>query len=255
VIEAEINTKSLRGRFTKYLAVFSNDPDRPQLALSLLGEVVPLVRISPSGIGRFSIGDEPVTQEFTLERTGEQPMQVVEVTSPAAYVTARATPLPGQGRYRLTVTVSPEAPVGRRAVHLAVRTDSEKVGTLKLTLMIERGILTMPPSVYWGTIPQVLTEPRKSVLTVSQSARSFHVTGVTADDPNLQTKLETVRDGHEYRIIVTYAGGWEGGSVQTSLTITTDDPRQPVLTVPVQATVQHRTAQAPVPVPAPPSGP
>jgi hypothetical protein len=62
------------------------------------------------------------------------------------------------------------------------------------------------------------------------------------DDPKLQARLETVRGGQEYRVFVRYGGGWDAGQVRKTLTVATDDPAQPVIKVPVLATVQSPPA-------------
>src|SRR5262249_36865736 len=62
----------------------------------------------------------------------------------------------------------------------------------------------------------------------------------------------TVREGQEYQISLTYAGGWEPGLVKKTLTVTTDDPKQPLIKVPVQASVQAEVPGGPG-GPAPPA--
>ena len=64
------------------------------------------------------------------------------------------------------------------------------------------------------------------------------------DDPKVQAKLETTREGQEYHVRLSYAGGWEPGQVQNTLTVTTDDPKQPVLKVPVMAVIQKPVTPA-----------
>jgi len=45
-------------------------------------------------------------------------------------------------------------------------------------------------------------------------------------------------------VIVSYAGGWDAGPRRQTLTVTTDDPKQPVIQIPVQAVVQAKIANA-----------
>lgn len=61
------------------------------------------------------------------------------------------------------------------------------------------------------------------------------ITGVSVDDPKLEAKLLTLREGEEYRVVLTYTGGWDGGLVRRTLTIATDDPKQPEIRIPVEA--------------------
>jgi hypothetical protein len=98
---------------------------------------------------------------------------------------------------------------------------------------------------FFGVVPHDLTTPRQAQVTILRNATPFHVKSVAAHDPRLTPKLETVRDGAEYRVTVTYGGGWEPGMQRQTLTVTTDDPKQAVIEIPVQAAVQAKIAHAP----------
>src|SRR5262249_56599073 len=115
VIGAEMNTEYLRGAVTKHLTVSSNDPDRPEVELTLTAHVNPLVQISPGSAALLTIEDKAVTQEFTLERAGGRPMSILEGIPKAPYIATQTTPLPGQGRDKVARTPSAHAPYARRS--------------------------------------------------------------------------------------------------------------------------------------------
>jgi hypothetical protein len=244
-IEAQMDTIYFRGPVTKHLTLFSNDPARPQVELTITARLLPLVKISPDPAVLLTVEDRAATQEFTLERNGGQPMQIVQVIPNAAYIKAETTPLPGQGRYRLTVTALPEAPLGRSTVSVVVWTDVAKGGILTFFVTVHRGIVTVPPMLFYGVVPHELQTPRQATVTILRNSTPFHVKSVAVSDPHLAPKLETVRDGAEYRVTVTYAGGWDSGRRRQTLTVTTDDPKQPVIEIPIQAVVQPKLAAAP----------
>lgn len=237
-IEAEMDTLNFHGRLAKHLTIVSNDPERPRLELTISAQVTPLVQISPRSPVQLAVDEQPVTREFTLERTGGHSMKVLQVTPTASYLKTELVPLPGEGRYKLTVTATPEAPIGRSLAVVVVRTDVPKKPEQRLALIVHRGIVTMPPSVFWSIPASGKSTPLQSSVTISRQAGRFHVTGVTSDDPKLQGKLESIREGAEYRLTVTYSGNWEPGPARKTLTVTTDDPEQPVLKIPIQAVIQ-----------------
>jgi hypothetical protein len=240
-----MNTLYFRGSVTKHLTVFSNDPARPQVELTITAHLLPLVKISPDLDALLVVGDKPVTQEFTLERSGGQPMKIVQVIPYAPYVKAETTPLPGPGHYKLTVTAMPDAPLGRSKVAVVVWTDLQQGGALTFILTVDRGIVAIPPVVFYGIVPREMKTPRQATVTILRNSTPFHVKSVAVSDPHLAAKLETVRDGAEYRVTVSYAGGWDTGRRQQTLTVTTDDPKQPVIEIPVQAFVQAKIAKVP----------
>jgi hypothetical protein len=238
VVEASMNTLYFHGAVAKHLTVISNDPDRPQMELTITARVTPLVKISPSTAALLSVDDRPVTQEFTLERSGGHPMKIAQVIPNAPYLKTEVTPLPGEGRYKLAVTATMETPFGRSTVPLVVRTDLQKGGMLTFVLTVDRGIVIVPPMIFYGMLPHHIKVPPQATVTITRISPAFHVKSVTADDPKLAPRLETVRDGAEYRVTVTYAGGWEIGLKRQTLTILTDDPKQPEIKIPIQAVVQ-----------------
>lgn len=247
-IDAELHTENLRGRVTKGFTVFSNDPQQPQLRLAVTTQVTPLVNVTPGRQAMLSVEDQPITTEFTLERNGGQPMKIVELVPNAPYVTGEWEALPGDGRYKLKITATGETPPGRNVVPFVVKTDLPRAGMISLLLTIDRGIITTPPMVFYGLLLKDWKGPNHAAVTITRQKGGFHVKEASVDDPKLQAKLETVRDGAEYRVTVTYSGGWEPGIIRKTLTLTTDDPKQPVITVPIQAVVQ---ADAPMPMPLP----
>src|SRR5205823_4616918 len=96
--------------------------------------------------------------------------------------------------------------------------------------------------VFWSLPGGKLATPTRSMVTLNRARGAFHVTGVTTGDPKLLAKLETVRQGLEYRVTLTYAGGWKPGVVKRTLTVRTDDLKQREIKVPIQAVVQASTA-------------
>jgi hypothetical protein len=241
VIGAQMNTEYLRGAVTKHLMVFSNDPSRPEIELTITAHVHPLVQITPAPAALLTVEDAAVTREFTLERSGGHPMKILEVIPNSPFIKTEATPLPGPGRFKVAITATADAPYGRSTVPVVVRTDLEKGGMLMLTLTVDRGIVTEPPVAFMGLLTEVSPLPMSTTCTVTRQSGPFHVKSVAVDDPKLAVKFDTVRDGAEYRVVVTYAGGWDAGVKRRTLTITTDDPKQPSITVPVQAIVQAKS--------------
>src|SRR2546422_1110663 len=131
-----------------------------------------------------------------------------------------------------------DAPRGRAPALGGVGTRGPKAENLALTLIVDRGIVTTPPMVFWPQLSQEMKAPAQTAVMMVRQKGAFHVTGATVDDPKLQTKLQTIQEGQQYQISLTYAGGWEPGLVKKTLTVTTDDPKQPTIKVPLQAMVQ-----------------
>ena len=185
--------------------------------------------------------DRPVTQEFTLERSGGQPMKILEVTPAEPFLKTEVSPLVGSGRYKVAVTATMDTPLGQKSVVVTVRTDIVQSDSVTLVMVVTRGIVATPPVLFLGSVEREPKAPAQTTLTLARRTVPFHITGVAVDDPKLRSTLRTVQDGQQYQISVSYAGGWEPGLVRKTLTVTTDDPRQREIEVPVQAIVERPT--------------
>jgi len=245
VIEAEMNTEHFRGQVSKHLTVITNDPEHPEVELTISARVDPVVWIKPGSAAEVSVEDRPVTRTFLLERNGGRPMKILQVTPGSPFVTAAATPLSGDGRFEVRVTSTPQAPFGRSTVPVTVRTDQENASRITLLMTVDKGIVAEPPIVFYGLVPNEIKNPVQAAITLSRRSSPFRVTSVSVDDSKLSARLETVREGSEYRIVVTYAGGWNTGLMKSMLKVATDDKAQPLLEVPVQAVVQTKVVTVP----------
>jgi hypothetical protein len=239
VIDAEVRTIGFRGAILKHLTVITNDPQHAQFELSLTAKVTPLVQITPGPVALLNVDDKPASQVFKLERTGGRPMKILSANPTVPYLKADIKQLPGEGRYQLTATAAADAPMGRSPSPILIKTDMPKGADLTLTLIIDHGIVTTPPMVYWSLPPGELKAPVESAVTLMRQQTPFHVKSVSVDDPKLETSVKTVREGLEYQVTVRYAGGWTADRVQKTLTITTDDAKQPELKIPVLGMTQR----------------
>ena len=95
----------------------------------------------------------------------------------------------------------------------------------------------MPPSLYLGAIDSTTALPVMQTVTLMKNDGAFHIRKVASDDPKLQIQQETVKDGSQYRLTVTYKGGWPAGAVRGNISVETDDPRQSTIEIPVTANV------------------
>ncbi len=241
-IDAEVNTLHFRGPIMKHLTVITNDPRQPLVELNLSANVTPLVQVEPGIVALLTVEDQPATQIFILERPGRRAMKITQVISSTPFLKTDLRPLPEPGRYQLTVTATMETPMGRSPTPILVKTDVERAETVTITLIVDRGIVTTPPMLFYSVPTGEMKEPISNVVTVMRQKPGFHVTGASVDDPKLKVEVRPAIAGSDYRINLTYTGGWEAGLLHRTLTVTTDDPKQPVLTIPVQAMVQNPAA-------------
>lgn len=172
-----LDLKGIRGKFAKTITLDTSDPKKPELVLTLKGEVVPRFELSPQRIamGRLTRG-ESVTRAIDI-----------------------------LGREDNSITVS-----GVEAVWgVALRNESNADGS-------REGVV-----------------PRENAPAVSDGGESLTVT------------LETIERGRTYRVHVTVAAPNQVGDVRGEVRIKTTDADEPLITVPVSATVVGEVAVSP----------
>ncbi|MEO0249081.1 MAG: DUF1573 domain-containing protein [candidate division WOR-3 bacterium] len=241
-IEAEMNTAGYRGQMAKAIEVTTNDPEQPQLSIKLLATITPVVQILPAENPTLVLKEgAPTVSEYEVVIHEEEPASSTSVSCSAPYATAEIQPIASTGgnkRYKLTLTVKPDAPVGRTGFQVIIYTTSTKQPQATLNVSCEKGIIVTPSVISLGVITPNTPLPIENVLTLAKRSGTFHIKKVETDDPaNLQIRQEILQDGYQYRLVVSYKGGWSVGAVRRRLTIETDDPNQPRLEVMILANV------------------
>jgi hypothetical protein len=124
-------------------------------------------------------------------------------------------------------------------------TDSKRDPSISVTAICEKGIISTPVGLYLGQIPAVSATPLNQVITLQRREGAFKITKVTCEDPLLEIVPETLVEGSQYRLKVTYKGGWPAGLVQRNIVVETDDPRQPQIKIGVLANVMDGKGAVP----------
>ncbi|HZP83915.1 MAG TPA: DUF1573 domain-containing protein [Chthonomonadaceae bacterium] len=241
-IEADINTASFRGPIQKLIELTTNDPNRPKTSLRLVATVQSAITVLPGEVITVPLRDTaPTVRELEVRTSEKQPVEVTQVTCAVPYATAKLDPLPapdGKGRaYKVTLTIQTEAPLGRSAFLVTASTTSSREPQVNITAICDKGIVAMPPSLYMGNITPSAALPLTTLFTLSRADGVFHIRKVACDDPKLQIKQETLQEGRQYRVTVTYNGGWAAGNIRSKIVVETDDPRQSQFEIPVMANV------------------
>jgi hypothetical protein len=78
----------------------------------------------------------------------------------------------------------------------------------------------------------------KSVGILSRPGKAFKVVGVNLTETYLEAHIEPGKDDTEYRLVVEYKGKAPKGVFRALVKVTTDDPQQPEVLVPVRGVVK-----------------
>lgn len=255
-LTANLNTTGFLGPIHKTVTITTNDPKNALFNLNLACTVVPIVRVLPDSPVTVVVNDTGITTQrfFVYAKEGES-LAVQNVASPSPNITTKVSPWKGpledrlagepakeRTGYAIDVNITADQPVGRNFQALTLSTGNSKEPSAMIQLILEKGIVFQPQAVYMGVVDPQPAQQVDRIITVSKKGGLFKIVKVEPDDPNIITQLTTVTEGKEYRITISYKGGWASGFINKKVVITTDDPKQTSLIVPVQASVRAAAA-------------
>jgi len=240
-VGVSLDTARLAGRTTKTVNVYTNDPDAPVVGLSLAGQVLADLILTPQPLylGHLRRG-EAVRREVivTSGRPGERyVVERVEPTSP--HLHARLEPRPDGPGQRLVVELDRDLPLGRFNEQLRLHTTSprEPVLTLPVFGSVEGDVVVLPPQVTFG-VTRGGAAPERELYIRNRGTRPVTVTSVTVPDGVVTYTLAAVQEGREYRLTLRLRDGLKPGKVESKVEIFTDHPEEKHLVIPLYAIVR-----------------
>src|SRR5215469_10003835 len=243
-IAVAFDTHFQKGHQVRAITVYTNDPDNPQVAMTMQGIVKKQVEAVP---GEVSFGDvkrgaeetrELVVNDLNPGRGGFSVGPVSNSNSSIKVVQEKRTD--GKPGAMLKVSLLKTMPVGPFD-------DTIKITTNRVPLQVDvfgtvAGDLNVDPAqVSFGIVPRGQDIVRIFKLS-NQGRKPVKVLDVASSSPAVGAVAEAVTPGKEYRVTVTLRHGTPDGQLRGSLTIKTDDPDQATLNVPFYAIVgQYKT--------------
>jgi hypothetical protein len=94
-----------------------------------------------------------------------------------------------------------------------------------------------PPYVHIDPMPATGLVERIVRIYDPTGSHAFRITEVTGRYSGFTSRLDTVREGHDYRLVVSAPGPRDPGILTGAVKVGTDDARRPVVIVPVYLNV------------------
>jgi hypothetical protein len=244
-IPVEVATINYAGQtVNKQVIVASNDPKRPLVTLQIHGAVWEPIQVVP-GVAFFTVAANSATnstQVIKIYNRTDTPLVLSDpVCTTNAFTFTLITNVPGQ-EFQLTINAAPVAqlpPVsGVRTLQgmISIKTSVPLKNSLNINLLEN----IMPEVTVYPAMIQVPTGPLFQALTnhitIRDDSANIVLSNATANVPGIETSIVTIQTNRQYYLNVVFPKDFEipvGQAV--ALTVNTDNPRFPVLTVPVTA--------------------
>ena len=238
-IAVAFDTHFQKGHQVRTITVATNDPNNPQVAMTMQGIVKRQVEAVP---GEVAFGDVKRGTEETKEllvndlNPARGTFSVGPVSNSNSSIKVEQLKRPdGKPGALIRVSLLKTMPVGPFD-------DSIKITTNRVPLQVDvfgtvTGDLNIDPAqVSFGIVPHGQDIVR--IFKVSnQGPHPIKVLDVASSTPAVGAVAEPVTPGKEYKVTVTLRHGTPDGQLRGNLTIKTDDPDQATLNVPFYAIV------------------
>jgi hypothetical protein len=263
-VTAHVDTTAFAGPIAKTVTLETNDPSTPTAQLTLHAIVKPYVEAYPAGFVRFNMlqGDTD-SQAVTLYSEEDEPFQIVKVESPVDWIKvdykkiddasqiAQGVGKQGQVQYKFNISVGgPDAKIGPIAEKVKITTNSKHQAEYNVSVSgVIRPTYRVEPSngVNFGEVAPADNSAIRSVMLHSNNTKTpevFTVMKAESSTPFVTTAIKPGANKGDYEVTLQIAKDAKPGDVDGTVKIFTSDKVNPIVTVPVKATVKG-TAAAP----------
>jgi hypothetical protein len=226
-LPATFDTRHEKGQASRRIDVYTNDPQTPDLPLSIQGIVKTEFDATPSEVMFESVrrGSEQ-THEVSITYNGKgKTFRLTKISNSNPNITVTQQPGPS-----LKVSLLKTMPVGPFQDTIEISTSGRPI-EIPVYGRVVGDLMTEPAQVSFGILPHGGGALRIVRLTNSGS-RMVSVTGVSSTNPAVIVKANPVTAGKQYKITLELRKGTPDGQLHGQVVIKTDDPEQTSLTVP-----------------------
>jgi hypothetical protein len=234
----------------KTVTVKTNDPEQKTIKLKISTDVQVLLALKPSRInfGRLKKGIKSPTKYASLTGTDKDKIKITSVKSMKNYINVE-TNLSGfenDKKKQIKITMLPDIKLGRLRDRITINTDHEKVKKLTLYVYGEvlGNIMVKPEHLAFGMLKKG-KELEKTISLKATSDSSFKVLDVKSTIPELVTKVETIREGKEYKVKVLVKENINKDILKGKVIIKTDDKDQERIEVRVSGRAKKKFKKKP----------
>lgn len=250
-ITVEWDTSKASGAANGDAKVYFTDAGQPPMTLVLSAIVKPSIEITPYAAAFFSVyKGESARRKLTIINN-EEPLLNITRIEPAGshFVASINTEAPGK-RYTLQVDVLPDTPPGRYMEAVYLHTDQPATPTVKIgvNVLVKENLYANPETVDYGNVglgylqknPNTIELLNQTFL-IKKRQGTFEIKSVTSNVPQVQLRQEPATGPSEVFQITASLDKQrlQPGKLKGTITIETDDPDFPRLTVPVDGAISE----------------
>lgn len=259
-VSAAVDTTAFAGPIAKTITLETNDPTTPTSTLTLHAIVKPYVEAYPAGFVRYTLlqGDAE-TQSITLYSEEDEPFEITKVETPGDWLKVTYAKIEneadraqvgksGQAQYKVNITVGgPNILLGPLAekVHIYTNSKHQPEYPVSIVGVVRPPYRVEPTMMNFGEVSASDAAASRAIIVKSNDLKTpehFQVTKVESSTPAVTAAVKPGVNKGEYEVTLQVAKNAKPGDLDGMVKIYTNDQVNPVVTVPVKATVKSGAA-------------
>ena len=234
------STNSGKTRVAVYLK--TNDPDEPEVVVSLFGIINGIAGVYP---GHFNLGDigqeESIRKSFVIyPRTYGHKLTVKSVTASSTLIKPKLQRVKDKDILARVNFDIQQFPLGPFRETITVTTDAEKYSEIHVGIEgTVVGDLLLEPNQFFMGFLQVNKPVRRTVTVEKRGKADFEILEVKQSLPFVEIKIVAVEPGKKYQVEATCTPTAASPKlIRDVVQIHTNSKKQPLLKVPVYGVLQ-----------------
>jgi len=241
-VHATVDTENMAGPIAKTVTVYTNDQLNPSIQLTIKAEVRPFLIVEP-GYARFTSvvhGDREHDSSQVLWADDFDNLKILDVESPKPWIetefhqaAAGERSEDGTGpQWVVGIKIDKSAPIGPIADYVVVKTNHPKqpVARIAVSGFVRPIVAVTPPDVKFGDV-----DPTKGqswgVLVRNFGSSPLEVESYQSTVPGLEVKVEPIKAGQQFKVILTPTETMAEGSFDGRVEIQTNLPQQKTIAI------------------------
>lgn len=239
-LEATFDPRGMKGSVRKSIQVVSNDPKTPTVSLTLEGEVIQEIMPSVESVYFHLVPKSAVTRSFVRYASGNgEPVQILDAKAPGAPFLSFGFRPEGKDVVLDVAFDGRKVPAGRfRGVEqVTVRFANARMGQLALNIQWElKPAIQVSPAelVFQGAPGQEL---RQNLALKQADGKPFRITGTRCSLSGVRVEGSGPKAAAQ-EVSVVLPASLKAGRYSELLSLDTDDPDQPELTIRLVAIIK-----------------
>ena len=244
-IVLSLNTKGYQGTMQKYAVAYTNDPNKPQINLTVRAQVKVPISIHPRGVMLEGFVDDTVQQLVTIEGHLDRPLVLEPKELSLPQKVAYELKAVKKGRIYHVILRNISRKEDRYSGFLRLKTNYPEKPEIDVLFLgyIRGNLFFQPKSIDFGTIRLSDSGHKttggsnyeRSVLVSVHRGENLKISKVEIDREFFETKVKVVQAGKSYRIEVRLrADKLPKGVVAEKLKVYTNLKDKPVGVIPIR---------------------